>query len=416
VLLPVLLLVFAIVPAVLFAYGTEPSWAAHGPRGLELILWAHRFQWPLVMLSVVLCIGLGVAVIAKKSSVVWLLGLLPVLFLFAHKYTDGPAKGLYCQQDPALVSAADVPVGDANELVVGVVLDSQPYAFFYSALHRTPVVVASVRDRRMALFWSEYANRAQVFTTARDFRADDLEVVCSPDNALLVYNTRLGQFINGVTGLTLSGQIPTGLLEPIPVIKTTWQAWDAAHPDTRVMQGSDAGFTQPLQPRFAMPGTDPAISDTRHICVVAATQPIAVPSEAIGTRPLNLTSGLTSLLLVRVNGVVRAFNRELPGDLVPRFAPGSDAKHKNVAWVDSDTNAGWSSAGAEVDGPQEMHGLVMSPIPVEEDLYWNVMKFWYPQLHLASDAEIAAATVVKSPKPVVVKTPARRRRSVPRGN
>jgi hypothetical protein len=136
------------------------------------------------------------------------------------------------------------------------------------------------------------------------------------------------------------------------------------------------------------------LKETRKVCVVACTQPIAVPSELITNRPLNLTSGQTSLLLVRIDGVVHAFNRELPGDLVPRFALGSDPKHKTVAWIDSDTNSQWSDAGAVVDGPKEMHGISMSTIPVQEDLYWNVMKFWYPDLHMATGAEIAAAATV----------------------
>ena len=103
------------------------------------------------------------------------------------------------------------------------------------------------------------------------------------------------------------------------------------------------------------------------------------------------------MLLVRVNGIPRAFNRELPGDLIPRFSPIVDPKHKNAAWVDSDTNSEWSDAGVVVAGPKEMQGVAMQPIPLDDDLYWNVMKFWYPDLRPASDAELKAATVVEPP-------------------
>jgi hypothetical protein len=122
---------------------------------------------------------------------------------------------------------------------------------------------------------------------------------------------------------------------------------------------------------------------------------------------LNLTSGPTPLLLVRINGIVHAFGRELPGDLIPRFSPFADAKHKNVVWIDSDTNSEWSDAGVQIEGPKETKGLTLKPIPLEDDVYWNVMKFWYPELRMATDAEIVAATVVE--KHPVEKPTARRR-------
>ena len=397
-LLPILLLIFAILAAVVFAYGTEPVWASLSPHGLEIIIWSRRLEWPLIVTAFLLCVGLLVMVISGKRRVWWLIGVLPVLVLVYHRFTAGPGVGFHCVQDPPFLTAGDAAKEvEPSDLVVGIVVDSQAYAFRYWALHYKPVVVAGIRDKRVILFWSEYANRAMVFNAARDLRAEDLEIVSSPDNALLVYNTRLGEFINGLTGKTTREEIPTGIHDAIPVVKTTWQKWYASYPATKLMNPTAGWTSEPEQPRFAMRGGS---NDARRVCVVACTQPIAVPSEMITDRPLNLDSGQTSILLVRIDGVVRAFDRDLPGDLVPRFAPGTDAKHKTVAWVDSDTNSEWSANGTVVEGPPEMHGITMSPIPVEDDLYWNVMKFWYPDLHLATDAEIAAAGVVKSSQAV----------------
>jgi len=412
VLLPVLLVLFAILAAGVFAYGTEPFWASHGARGLDFIIWSRRLEWLLVFAALLLCIALIGLVISKKRRVWWLIGLLPVLALFFHRFTMGPAVGYSAVQDPKFVSAKEIQGEPTDELIVGIVVDSEPYAFPYSALQRTPVVVATLGEKRVIVLWSALSNRAQTFTAARDLRAQDLEIVSSPDNALLVYNSRLGEFINGVTGRRTGGEIPTGFKDLIPVVKTTWRQWQADHPDTKVMIDRVRGlFSTPQQPRFAMPGGN---NDIRKVCVVACTQPIAVPSELVTDHPLNLTSGQTSLMLVRIDGIVHAFNRELPGDLVPRFSVGSDPKHANVAWLDSDTNSEWSASGAVVEGTKEMHGTAMSAIPVEDDLYWNVMKFWYPELHLATDTEIAAAGVVKSPKNVEKPT-TRRRRTAPRG-
>jgi hypothetical protein len=398
VLLPILLLFFALLAAAVFAYGTEPIWASLSPHGLDIIIWSRRLEWPLIVTALLLCVGLLIAVVAAKRRVWWLIGLLPVLVLFYHRFTAGPAVGVYCVQDPAFVSIKDAATEAPDDLIVGMIVDNDAYAFRDAALARSPVVITTLREKRVILLWSAFGNRAMAFTVARDLRAEDLEIVSSPDNALLVYNSRLGEFINGITGRTVRGENPSGFHEPIPVIKTTWLSWLADHPDTKLMTGGSAtSWNVPNQPRYVMPGSS---NDTRRICMVACTQPIAVPSESITDRPLNLTSGQTSLLLVRIDGVVHAFNRDLPGDLVPRFAPGIDPKHKTVAWVDSDTNSKWCTAGSVVEGPAEMHGVAMSSIPVEDDLYWNVMKFWYPDLHLATDAEIAAAGVVKAPTAV----------------
>ena len=147
--------------------------------------------------------------------------------------------------------------------------------------------------------------------------------MASPCNAILVANDRLGEFINGVTGQTATGATPTGIHSPVAVLQTTWKQWRDLHPTTQIMglPGADGDFSKPLEPKYQLPGSDPSLKDSRHICMVATTQPLAVPSEQITDRPLNLTSGPTSLLLVRINGFVRAYDRDLPGDLVPRFCP-----------------------------------------------------------------------------------------------
>ena len=408
-LLPVILILFALLAVGCLAYGTEPTWASYGPHGIEFIIWSRRLQWPIIFTVIILCLILLAFVISNKWRAWWLIGLLPVLVLFYHRMTAGPVVGLRCVQDLG-IQTGSIP---GDEKVVGLILEGQPCAIPYSTLSVDPVIIHTGREKPVILFWSALANRAQAFVASRDLRAADLEIVSTPDNALLVYNTRLGEFINGVTGRTLRGEIPAGIHQPISSVKCSWQTWLAAHPDTKLMSAPGAnGASQPQQPRYVMPGVD--LKDTRRICVVAATQPIAVASDLITDRPLNLTSGQTSILLVRIDGVVRAYNRELPADLVPRFSPTADSKHKTTAWLDSDTNSEWSNNGEWVDGPKEMHGTSLATIPTEDDLYWNVMKFWYPEMHLATDAEVAAGTV-EAPKKIPEKSVGRRRKFSPKG-
>ena len=50
--------------------------------------------------------------------------------------------------------------------------------------------------------------------------------------------------------------------------------------------------------------------------------------------------------------------------------------------IDVDTNTGWSSSGIAVDGAKKMRGHKLRPIDVQEDLYWGVIKYWYPDVQL----------------------------------
>ena len=92
------------------------------------------------------------------------------------------------------------------------------------------------------LIWSAYANRAVAMSIGHDLKARDLEIVGSPANSLLLYNGRLGQFINGVTGRTPDGKKPSGAVEYLPVWKMTWRQWLEGHPQTKVLS-SPAGVS-----------------------------------------------------------------------------------------------------------------------------------------------------------------------------
>src|SRR6185503_15724065 len=103
-----------------------------------------------------------------------------------------------------------------------------------------------------------------------------------PANALLVYNRKLGQFINGLTGQTPSNTKPTEFLSAIPTQKVSWKTWLTAHPYTRVMLHNaetdiDRKPTLPLRPWFPMPKTAGPPADTQ-IKLAATTQPTAITS------------------------------------------------------------------------------------------------------------------------------------------
>ena len=63
----------------------------------------------------------------------------------------------------------------------------------------------------------------------------------------------------------------------------------------------------------------------------------------------------------------------------------------------------WSLSGRAVEGPKEYKDKHLRPIVVEDDVYWGVMKYWFPNLQMATDAELTAAKPV--PAPSALETP-----------
>jgi uncharacterized protein DUF3179 len=386
VLLPLILIVLAIASAGGMAYGVSPALARYS-HGLQVIMLARRLQWPLVSLSIILCLVLLVLVISGKRRAWWLIGLAPVLALFAHRFATSPQTQFSVIENPPMVTADEAGFLHDDDWVVGISFDDQAYAFPYAQLYATPVVIQTAREKRMMLMWSPLANFARAALVDRDLHARELDIVSMPGNATLIYNRRLGQFINGITGQAPDGSSPAGIHGELITQKTTWSNWLAAHRDTKVMARSSGRAlinapNGPVLPANPIPRAD---SDAKKMIVfVPTTQPVAILEEEVKSAPLNLMAGTLPVLIFRDprTGQLRAFDRRIEQDLMPRFALNTDRKRKDVALVDADTNSGWSMQGVAVDGEKSLRGKKLRPIDVQEDLYWGVMKCWYPELKL----------------------------------
>ncbi len=381
VLLPFLLSLFATLMAAVMAYGVDPAWAHHS-WGLGLIMLSRRLQWPLIALSLILCLLLFGLVISGKRRVWWLIGLAPVLVLFGHRFLSSSINRYTIADEPQVVTAAAATFLGDGDYVVGVILNGEAYAYPYACLYCSPVVVQSDREHRLLLLWSPQANAATALLVAREMKARDLDIASDPANGLLIYDGRSGQFIASVTGLTPHGDKPPNCESRLNVTKTTWQQWRTMQPETRVMlplNGSYAGPTRPLPPQAA---------DSPQVVLVGGAAPIAINSRDITFAPLNVTNGDAAILILRdpATGRIRAFDRHLDKDLVPQFKPNTDRKRKTVALIDSDTNAGWSIDGRCVDGHSDFKGKKLTPLEVQEDVNLDAAKFWYHNLKIQQPA------------------------------
>ena len=377
------------------SYGTDPRWVEQGAWGLGVIVVSRRLQWPLIALSLTLCLSLLGLVISGKRRVWWLIALAPVMALFVHRFMTAPANRYAVLDEPAMVAAGDAKQVRDEDYVVGVVFNNQPYAYPYAALYGAPVIVQSDRERRMLLIWSGCANAATAIEVSRDLKARDLDVVCDPADTLLLYNSRTGQFIVGLTGNTPRGERPAAIERMLPSTKQTWKQWRGIHPDTRVLATPGRGPTVPLAPHLAGANAKLAVA-----IVAQGDASLAIRADDIGSTPLNVKVANTPIVVLRdrVTGQVCAFDRRLEPDLIPQFKLPRDAKQreKGVAIVDSDTSTGWTARGVAIDGTKEWRGKKLTPVDVREDIYLGPAQFWYRDLKLHSDSQIAQSSLQPS--------------------
>lgn len=340
-------------------------------------------MWPLISISLILCIALIGMVIAGKRRAWWLIGLAPVLALFVHRFGPGSPGPTGVIENPPFAAATDrANAPEAGDYVVGLIFEDRAYAFPYRALFVRPVVALVDYDKRMLLLWSAYANRAMAVNLTRDLRPRDLEVVSTPANSLVVYDRRLGQFISGVTGQLLKGGEVIGFAKPIDTTKATWSEWKNEHPDTQVMAGWNGANlpSRPILPAFKM-RVPPVPEIGTSVAMLATTQPAAVRDDVKLELPANITVGGTHVLLLRDRaGRLRAFDRHVKEDLFLTFEPARAARRRDAGLIDVDTQSFWTSDGRAIDGP--LKGERLRPIPLDGRLYWGVMKFWYPDLEL----------------------------------
>jgi hypothetical protein len=389
VILPLLLSFFATLAAAVMAYGIHPGWV-HFSWGLGLIMLSERLTWPLIAVSLVLCLALYTLVISGKRRVWWLIGLAPVMAMFGHRFVTGPANRYGILDEPALVSADQAKQLADGDYVVGVVFNGEAYAYPYADLFYNPVVVQSDREKRILLMWNVYANAATVLETTRDLKARDLDIVSDPADSLLVYNTRTGQFIAGLTARSPRNTKLTGVEHRVPAYKETWRQWVTEHPETQVMMpsGRAQGPATPMPPRV-ISKSGPA-AKTSVALIGSQMAPLAIPTNSLSAAPFNATGGDVPMVLFRdpATGRIRAFDRRIEKDLIPQFAACHDPKRKNVFMIDSDSNTGWSAAGVALDGDTQFKGHKLAPIDVQEDVYWGPVSFWYPNLTISSDPRL----------------------------
>jgi len=228
------------------------------------------------------------------------------------------------------------------------------------------------------LMWSPFANCAAAYLIDRSIQTNELEIVSMPANALLVYNSRIGQFINGVTGLTPNGRAPTGFTSRIPTIKTTWDRWVRAHPNTTILVPPDSEAKAPQRavlPYFPMP-PDISNSDPQAtVALIGTPSPVAVMDSDLAAGPVNFSDPAIVIVRDPATGAPIAFDRHVDEDLIPTFSSRRFRKFPEATMTDSDSATAWTPDGRTIDGP--LKGKKLKRLEIEDRVYWSVARFWF---------------------------------------
>jgi hypothetical protein len=380
IILPILLVMVALLSAAAVAWGTNPDWARY-ERGLDWIMTARRLQWPLATLSILCCVTLIALAIGGKRRAWWLLALAPVVFLFYQRFSGEAFHTMTVLDQPHFITPDQATFLKDDSRVVGLVFEGVPYAYPQASLHRSPVVVHADADKRLMLMWNPYASRAVAYAVEHTIKPREIDIVSMPANAMLLYNARIGQFINAFTGLTPDGERPSGFLAPVDAYKSSWGHWRKAYPQTRVLAAPLWTGEEPQQ-RFAHRPVKMEAPRSR-VALLATTRPVAFTAEQVGADVINLTAGKANLLLIRDKaGRLRAFDRSVKGDLFPMFQRRTIPRKPDVALVDSDTQSLWSLDGRCLDGFAK--GENLRPVNIEQDLPLGVLASYYPDLELVA--------------------------------
>jgi hypothetical protein len=380
------LALLAVASAAVVAFGTHPALAQY-PTGLDWITLSRRLQWPLTTVCLILCVALIAQVVGGKRRAAWLLILAPVLFLFYQRFMGDPFRRMAILDNPAFVGVEKASFLKPESPVIGLVFEGQPYCYPTGCLALAPVIAHADADKRLLVMYSPYAGRAQAFVVDNTVKPRELDIVSMPANALLLYNSRIGQFINAFTGATLKGERPEGFKTPIETRKTTWREWRTQYPDTKVLATALSPAGEKITPRFPNRPVKLDLPADARVALLATANPVALQLGKVGggTEPVNLTTdgaGGAHLLIIRskATGKLVIFDRTLQGDLFPQFRRKAISNKPEVAMVDSDTASLWNAEGRCIDGAAK--GVQLQAVKIEEDVPYATLKSFYPELEV----------------------------------
>ena len=207
---------------------------------------------------------------------------------------------------------------------------------------------------------------------------------------MVIYDRETGSLWSSVRHEAIKGRLKGKKLEKFPVTYTTWGAWKALHPNTKVL--SLRGVQSPGRDRYASyhrtdkkgvrpvgNGSSKMAAKTNVVGLRDGSAKLAIPAILLLPRQvIQLTIGTKSVVVTRLRttGQVRVFLAEIAGRSVrlPTIATEDMIARDTVTHSDLDL-----TTGAFVSG--RLKGKSLAPFDFTQ-LYWFVWADYYPDTEI----------------------------------
>lgn len=251
----------------------------------------------------------------------------------------GPPKdGIPAITSPKTVAPADARFLKANDRVVGVALNGQARAYPISILTQHEIVNDKLGDTPIAVTYCPLCDSVIVFDRTTDIGVKEFGVsgLLYNSNVLMYDRSEKESLWSQMKMEGVSGPAKGIELQTLPMELTTWNAWQAKHPETDVMS-TELGFQRdyrrnPYTSYFKQPGLMfPAVPQNaslplkeRVIAVWAGTDSIVVPASYF--------RGKSGIALVAVNGEQVEVAYDASTDSLRVNAAGEGVQWANSFW------------------------------------------------------------------------------------
>lgn len=158
----------------------------------------------------------------------------------------GPGiDGIPSIDEPKFISRLEADeIYSDTDLVAGIVINGVPRAYPYLIMNWHEIVNDEIKGDRVALTYCPLTGSALLFD--RDSAVGGAEFGVSGrlyQNNLVMYDRDTMTYYSQMYHVGIKGQDIGKLIEPLPVIETTWRGWKSLYPDTVVLS-TDTGHSR----------------------------------------------------------------------------------------------------------------------------------------------------------------------------
>ncbi|MBC3193973.1 DUF3179 domain-containing protein [Pseudonocardia sp. C8] len=394
-------------PALAAAELSTPMLMARPPGYRELeIAWRGRI--PLAATGVISAAALvGRAVrgrAPRRTALTTVVGLLGVSAGAAVSYDPwlfAPRRGRP-QVRPA--AEADRVLGSDTE-VLGVRLNGQARAYPARALARPHIVTDILGGEPVAVSYCGLTNSAIAYRLGEGRTRMRLSVLSAPRNNILYREHSTGSFVQQLLPEIAHGELLGQRLTTVPVVYTTWAAWQELAPETTLadspvrspgdrlvtslMRAEHTRTRSRSRTLLATDSVDERIpAKTQLLSLVEDGDAIAYTRAALHAQPvINDVVGTqpTVAFYEPSRDIATAFRRHMDGRPL-EFRPATPTTGGYEVAEDTDTGSTWDVLGRCIRGPRGGQQLQATPFSFDKP-FWFAWAAYHPhsRLHATPD-------------------------------